>query len=105
MRIDFFLMHLLTSSLFLPTYIRLLQGEARRLVLGAWLLTTFHMSLIRGRPHIFAENAMSYSQFPVGPMKHVDEKPGMAVGHGEASEENPWLGIVGNALVANGECK
>lgn len=103
MRIDFFLMHLLTSSLFLPTYVRLLPGEARRLVLQAWLLTTFHLSLIRGRPQIFSEYAMSFTEFPVGPMKHANEVQGQAVGDGEASEENPWMGIVGNALVANGE--
>ncbi|KLT40791.1 hypothetical protein CC85DRAFT_287064 [Cutaneotrichosporon oleaginosum] len=103
-RIDFFLMHLLTSSLFLPAYMRRLDDKERRIILQSYALTLFHICSTRGRPALFPQVAMGYPVDAAGPLPRAGE--GAAehklpmIGDGSAAEDNPWFGIVENALVA-----
>ena len=90
-RIDFFLMHLLTSSLFLPTFMRAIRKtEDKARVLRAYVSTFLVITLIRGRPRIDAELMMSYSATPTPP----NEKGG------NERETNPWLPLVHSAIYA-----
>ncbi|THH14724.1 hypothetical protein EW146_g5645 [Bondarzewia mesenterica] len=67
-RLDFFLMHVLTSSVFVPTLVNALEsGEARARLLGAFLPVTLGYLLVRGRPRIDCELIMSYTASPRPP--------------------------------------
>ncbi|WVQ82439.1 hypothetical protein IAT38_004567 [Cryptococcus sp. DSM 104549] len=102
-RVDFFLMHALTSSIFLPAYLPLLPLISRRALLRAYALTVFHTSISRGRPQLNPGLLMSYDAFPVSP--HSDGslkamvKEGKALGKGEVEGRNAWTSLVETALI------
>ncbi|KAJ7122352.1 hypothetical protein C8R44DRAFT_876649 [Mycena epipterygia] len=98
-RLDFFLMHVLTSSLCIPSLLtilpdpvhkaQLLQGYARA---GALYV------LLRGRPRIDIPLIMSYPEFP-RPPAHTPVGGKDALGDPQVrGETDPWLAIVQNAL-------
>lgn len=89
-RLDFFLMHLLTSAFFLPTLMRAIRKvEDKARLLRAYASTFMLVMLIRGRPRIDAEMMMSYTATP-RPRKAVKEE----------KSTNPWLPLVHSALHA-----
>lgn len=93
-RVDFFLMHLLTSSLFLPTLMRAIgKTEDKARVLRAYVCTFLLIMLIRGRPRINAQLLMSYSATPHPPAV-ADEK------ENEEKSTNPWLPLLHSAMYA-----
>lgn len=97
-------MHTLTSCLFLPSYTPLLSPENRRILLQSYLLTVFQILLVRGRPHIFPEEAMSYPLQPTGGARFAKEGKLEALGEPTSAEQqNPWLEIISNALVFRGK--
>lgn len=108
-RIDFFLMHMLTSSLFVPSYLRLLAGDdgAQRTFLQGYLLACLHLAMSRGKPALFPSVIMGYTEYPAGPAplaadRAADQDKLHAVGDPKDKREgNPWLRIVDNALVAH----
>lgn len=60
-------MHLLTSSLFLPSILPLLPSFAhRKALLETYFLTVLHTALSRGRPTIDARIPLSWPAHPVG---------------------------------------
>lgn len=100
-------MHLLTSSLFLPSYMRRIKGNDRRAILQAYALGLLHICVVRGRPKFFPEVAMGYPVHVSGPLPRAGE--GAAehklpmIGDGSREQDNPWLEIVENAIVTFGE--
>jgi hypothetical protein len=105
-RLDFFLMHTLTSALFLPSIFKYIKNpEHRRVLLRSYLRTVLFIILIRGRPRIDPELIMSYSQFPSPPPSSSDAPPRKkednpdALGLSEEEEEqNPWPAIITTAI-------
>ncbi|WVR07242.1 hypothetical protein IAU60_004283 [Kwoniella sp. DSM 27419] len=100
-RVDFFLMHALTSSIFLPSYLPLLSVPNRRLLLRSYVLIMFHTALARGRAHLQPELLMSYDEFPTGPNANASAKPrdGQVLGDPtEKASRNVWLDIVESSL-------
>ncbi|WVF71677.1 hypothetical protein IAT40_006485 [Kwoniella sp. CBS 6097] len=100
-RVDFFLMHALTSSIFIPTYLPLLSIPHRRVLLRAYLLVALHITLARGKPRINPSLLMSYNAFPTAPGSEglVKAKKGKIVGEPEKKESrNGWLDVVESSL-------
>lgn len=87
-RLDFFIMHFLTSSLFLPTLARALKPESTARLLRAYLATALMYTLTRGRPRIDCELVMGYSPNPHPP----DVRQGI--------DSNPWPAIVDEVVHA-----
>ncbi|AFR92180.2 hypothetical protein CNAG_07308 [Cryptococcus neoformans var. grubii H99] len=104
-RVDFFLMHALTSSIFLPAYLTRLTPSLRRALLKRYILEAFHTALARGRPPINPELIMSYDLYPTINTEGSEEalkklvKEDKALGKGEKEERNPWLSLVESAMV------
>lgn len=100
-------MHLLTSSLFIPSYMRRFAGDERRIILQTYALTLLHICVVRGRPKIFPQVAMGYPASAGGPLPRAGEGAAQhklpMVGDGSLEQDNPWFEIVENALVAFGE--
>ncbi|KAJ6495968.1 hypothetical protein DFH09DRAFT_1205180 [Mycena vulgaris] len=99
-RLDFFLMHILTSAFCLPNLLKilpdpvhkaqLLQGHARA---SAFLI------LLCGRPRIDIPLLMSYTEIPRPPAQGALPLGGPdALGNPASGETDPWLAIVQNAL-------
>ncbi|TFK41518.1 hypothetical protein BDQ12DRAFT_645990 [Crucibulum laeve] len=67
-RIDFFLMHLLTSSLFLPSLFDIMVNPTHKcMLIRAYVSITIFYTLASGRPRINPGLLMSYSQYPRPP--------------------------------------
>ncbi|WVQ99214.1 hypothetical protein IAU59_006346 [Kwoniella sp. CBS 9459] len=100
-RVDFFLMHALTSSIFIPSYLSLISIPHRRVLLRAYLLATLHIALSRGRPHINPTLLMSYDAFPTAPGSEglVRAQNGKIIGDPANKESrNTWLDVVESSL-------
>ncbi|KAJ7214862.1 hypothetical protein GGX14DRAFT_609552, partial [Mycena pura] len=98
-RLDFFLMHVLTSALCLPSMLRVLPDPVHKAqLLQGFARATALFVLIRGRPRIDVPLLMSY---PADARPHAHTPPGGAAALGSPSapgETNAWLAIVQNAL-------
>jgi hypothetical protein len=94
-RVDFFLMHTLTSALFLPSVVRhLTKGSSKRALFRSWLREVLLILLIRGRPRIDPSLLMSYTEFPQPPSSGA--KPTHSSDAlGETA--SPWFAIIGSA--------
>ena len=96
-RLDFFLMHILTSSLFLkPIFGVLRNPEHKAALLRAFVPAVMVYMLSRGRPRIDAELAMSYTAFPRPPLNSTRKEPSSdAIGSPLADEDyNPWFSLI-----------
>ncbi|KAJ7088222.1 hypothetical protein C8R43DRAFT_298022 [Mycena crocata] len=98
-RLDFFLMHVLTSALCIPTLLKILPDPVHK----AHLLQGYARSgalyvLLRGRPRIDIPLIMSYTAFPRPPAQAPAGSPDALGNPAEEGETNPWLAIVQNAL-------
>ena len=97
-RLDFFLMHLVTSSLFLrPISAALHKSEHKAALLRGYIPVFVMVTLIRGRPRIDPELLMSYSDVPRPPISSGEPlKPAsMAIGSPLEDESyNPWPAII-----------
>ncbi|KAK4687208.1 hypothetical protein P7C73_g2910, partial [Tremellales sp. Uapishka_1] len=96
-RVDFFLMHTLTSSIFLPSYLSPLSLSERRIVLQSYLLVVLHTVLARGRPKLDTALLMSYSENPSAKDYKVSAKGTDTIG---APTYNPWTHIIDTSLHA-----
>jgi pre-mRNA-splicing factor ATP-dependent RNA helicase DHX16 len=95
-RLDFFLMHQFNSTIFLPSLLAFLDEEDQHSLLNAHLATTFLVSLIRGRPRIDVDLAMSYTNMPKPSTFSLQASP-EAVAPGEY---NPWQFIIADVIHA-----
>ena len=97
-RLDFFLMHILNSSIFLRPFCNLLKEPAHKAaLLRAYVPTLVLTVLIRGRPHIDTELLMSYSAVPRPPSAATNAVQPVpeAIGNPADDEDyNPWPAII-----------
>ncbi|KZV69525.1 hypothetical protein PENSPDRAFT_652277 [Peniophora sp. CONT] len=102
-RLDFFLMHILTSSLFFPPLLGALKlpGSKARL-LGSYLGSLFAILLARGSPTFDAGLLMSYSATPAPP-KGPTPKHDLPAALGDPTipeYENAWATMLPHVLPA-----
>jgi hypothetical protein len=109
-RLDFFLMHIVTSSIFLkPICGSLRNAEHKAALLRAFVPAMLVFVLSRGRPRIDAELAMSYTAFPRpptfskppgnGPSSPPPNASSEAIGSPGVNEDyNPWLSLMEGCL-------
>lgn len=99
-------MHTLTSSMFLPAFMAVLEPPARRAVLKTYTAALFAMSIARGKPNIDVSYLMQAPLFPVGP--GTTPKPGASrdclSDPSDEATRGAWPSIVESALYATGEC-
>lgn len=89
-RLDFFLMHLLTSSLFLPTLVSGIKTTRNKMrLLRLYVSTMLFIILLRGRPRIDPTLIMSYTYVPRPP--DAQRNP---------AEHNPWPAIIDGVIHA-----
>jgi len=90
-------MHVLTSSIFLPSLLPLLPSHEHKVVLlKTYLVAAIHTALARGRPHIDVGLVMAHTSTPSPTFK------------GDGSEKkagNPWCGLIEESLHEPGESK
>ena len=85
-------MHVLTSSIFLPSVLSLLPSRAHQVVfLQTYLVAACHTALARGRPHIDVGLIMDNT---ASPSKGSEE---------EAKVGNPWCGLIEASLDEPGQ--
>ncbi|KAJ7107346.1 hypothetical protein C8R44DRAFT_941053 [Mycena epipterygia] len=93
-RMDFFLMHFLTGSLFLQVVLDALQAPLHKAqLLQAYVRSAVFFLIIRGRPRIDPALVMSYSALPA-PSNNEGTSALGKLGSG-----SPWLAILNNACV------
>ncbi|KZO98841.1 hypothetical protein CALVIDRAFT_511677 [Calocera viscosa TUFC12733] len=99
-RLDFFLMHTLTSSLFLAPTLAVLRNPAYKLTyLQGWLRGTIMYVILRGRPRVDPELLMSYDAYPQPPVSHTSQASKDALGQPEKAEaRNPWAQLLSSVL-------
>lgn len=102
-RLDFFLMHLVTSSIFLkPLCAALRNSEHKAALLRAYVPVMMVYVLARGRPRIDPELIMSYSESPRSPItaqKEYFKSTNQATGNPWNDEDyNPWPTLIEGCL-------
>ncbi|KAI5118792.1 hypothetical protein M0805_005020 [Coniferiporia weirii] len=92
-RLDFFLMHVLTSSLFLGPLVRAIRApEDRARLLRVFVPVVLLIILVRGRPRIDCALVMGYTAVPRPPSAQKDDDG--------AALTNPWPAILDDAVRA-----
>jgi hypothetical protein len=104
-RLDFFLMHMVTSSLFVPSLLNAIPTmESKATLLRAMLPVILWYTVVRGRPRIDPALLMSYTETPRPPTKQglaACKRDTAAVGDlADNAYVNPWPEIVAGALHA-----
>ncbi|GJE96190.1 questin oxidase family protein [Phanerochaete sordida] len=104
-RVDFFLMHMVTSSLFVPSLLQALPSMASKVTLVRAMLPVVLMYVtVRGRPRIDPALLMSYSATPRPPTRQGLAACTRADGAlGDPAQDayvNPWPEIVAGVLHA-----
>ncbi|KAF9480971.1 hypothetical protein BDN70DRAFT_876989 [Pholiota conissans] len=95
-RLDFFLMHFLTSSLFVrPLCAVIERRENKAAFLRAYLPVIMLVMLMRGRPRINAELVMEFNPVPRPPLSKYPSPVKEALGNpAEDAEYNPWPALI-----------
>lgn len=98
-RLDFFLMHLVTSSLFLNPFLNALENPVSKAnLLRSFLSSVILLTLSRGRPRIDPELLMSYTATPRPPKGSLSSSKS-ALGRVEEDKDyNPWPAILQDAV-------
>ena len=97
-RLDFFLMHLVTSSLFLKPILALLEKPAHKVaLLNTYIPTIVLTTLTRGRPRINPKLLMSYTDIPRPPVSagKLPEPHNTSLGNPQNDTDyNPWPAMI-----------
>ncbi|TFK41533.1 hypothetical protein BDQ12DRAFT_599551 [Crucibulum laeve] len=101
-RLDFFLMHLVTSSLFLPSVIKAVSNPVYKVMLIRAFVTVLVLyTLARGRPRLNIDLLMSATEHPRPPINasqlHNPDKSAMGSPL-EDEEYNPWPAMLAGVL-------
>jgi len=103
-RLDFFIMHFVTSSLFMPSLLKIIKKPRyKATLLQAYVTNASGYMMIRGRPKIDGKLIMAASAHPhpPSPSKSVAATKSDAIGNpNDPSHANPWLDIIRAALYA-----
>ncbi|KAF7985836.1 hypothetical protein HWV62_514 [Athelia sp. TMB] len=101
-RPDFFLMHVLTSSLFVPSLTKLIPNFAHQIrLLKGYLAVVLFVAVTRGRPRISPDLLMSYTATPAPPTAPKFTPSSSAVGDpNDIESANPWDVIIPSVLHA-----
>ncbi|KLO18661.1 hypothetical protein SCHPADRAFT_866161 [Schizopora paradoxa] len=102
-RVDFFLMHLLTSSLFLPSLLGATKKvEDKISLMRLFVAEILMIMLLRGRPRIDVTLVMSYPEFPQPPPgKDAPTPDESSLGDPrDPSCTNPWPAIIASVIHA-----
>ncbi|KAF9224210.1 hypothetical protein BS17DRAFT_780644 [Gyrodon lividus] len=101
-RLDFFFMHALNATLFMPSLLKIISNDVSKVKLvKAFLPVTMMYMLIRGRPRIDPGLAMSYTAAPrppsvsalmLTPSQHIIGDPNQSY--------NPWFNILASVIYA-----
>lgn len=95
-RSDFFFMHILNSTIFLPRLVALLDENDRQILLNALFATTLLLVLIRRRPRIDPALAMTFTNMPKPPgFVQQASKDALA-----PYAKNPWFDILADVIHA-----
>jgi hypothetical protein len=102
-RLDFFLMHLVTSSLFLPSVLRLLKNTRSKVALVRHFVPHLVVLMLsRGRPIIRANLVQEWTETPrPASWEKVDINKGKGSGVGDMKNDedyNPWPALIQGAL-------
>ena len=97
-RLDFFLMHLVTSSLFLQPILAVLEKPAYKIaLLSAYVHVLVLTTLTRGRPRINPELLMSYTDIPRPPVSasNLPDPSSTSLGNPKNDTDyNPWPAMI-----------
>lgn len=102
-RLDFFIMHTLNVSLFIPSLLKIIPSwESKAALLKAMLPVILMYLLLRGRPRINPELLMSYTATPRPPASANHQKPDESA-NGDPHQDvdyNPWPDITASVVHA-----
>ncbi|KAH7922285.1 hypothetical protein BV22DRAFT_1131586 [Leucogyrophana mollusca] len=97
---DFFLMHLVTSSLFLPSVLPYLAPRSQALLMRAYFVSSLTWWVARGRPGFdIKEFFASTSALPTPPGETSSHSPTPNVPLPHAQTPNPWLPLLQSTIV------
>ena len=103
-RLDFYLMHILNASLFLPSLLAAIPTMESKATLLRTLVPVILIYLtVRGRPRIDAELAMSFTDTPRPPRctsRSGSDTSSHATAEQSDADYNPWPSIVSSVLHA-----
>jgi hypothetical protein len=104
-RLDFFLMHVLNMTVFLPSYAKVLSKKDMVVLLQSVLPTVVTTLIMRGRPRVDLELVMSYTDKPLPHALRSDHAednahPSSTPDAILASSTNPWLRIIQDVIHA-----
>ncbi|KAF5392996.1 hypothetical protein D9757_001148 [Collybiopsis confluens] len=105
-RLDFFLMHLVTASLFLQSFVRVLEKqEHKTIIIKAFLPFIISISLFNGRPTIKPELIMAATDKPrpphgPGSSLHKRSEQGGIGSPLNDEDYNPWSALIEASLYA-----
>ncbi|KAK0440239.1 hypothetical protein EV421DRAFT_1737318 [Armillaria borealis] len=91
---DFFLMHLVTSSLFLPSLANFLSTTSQALLLRSYMAVSFAWWISRGRPSFDIRKFLESDDESVHPDSSSTSTPPGDL----SSAPNPWFAIIQQAL-------
>jgi len=99
--VDFFLMHCLTSSIFLPAFMAPLSISQRRTILRTHLLVVLQTALARGRPAINTNLLMNANPHPVAPGTEPEKSKHVISDPRDPSTRNAWTSLIESCLYAH----
>ncbi|TFK84112.1 hypothetical protein K466DRAFT_589194 [Polyporus arcularius HHB13444] len=103
-RLDFFLMHMVTATLFVPSLLNVIPSmESKATLLRAFVPVLLMYLTVRGRPRIDPGLIMSYPAVPRPPNSagNASAPDASAIGDPHSTEDaSPWPAIVASVLHA-----
>jgi hypothetical protein len=100
-RLDFVLMHLVTSAMFFPSFFRVLPNPTHKAkLLRGYFTNIVMLSIVQGRPVIKPNLLMSYTDVPRPPVKITMPAPHPSHLGDQAKDEdyNPWPTMISAGL-------
>ncbi|KAF5340342.1 hypothetical protein D9611_007914 [Ephemerocybe angulata] len=98
-RLDFFLMHLVTSSIFLNPMLEVLQNPVSKAnLVKSFLTVVVLLTLARGRPRIEPALLMGYSATARPPLQGLKPSESATGSPLDDADYNPWPAILGDVV-------
>ncbi|KAJ2926676.1 hypothetical protein H1R20_g10390, partial [Candolleomyces eurysporus] len=97
---DFFLMHLVTSSVFIPSICAYISPASQARFLRAYLTNALALYVFRGCPDLDIVGFQTMKELqPVGPQPHPDKSTLPSPDSQKALNPDPWLPIIQTSVV------